>query len=128
MRRSRLYYLRDLSGKKARLQSKVRDLSELLSPEAVDQRDLAPEEVPEAEAETVPAEEVSAPVEGEGGLRGKARKRAKALEKVERMKKLGASEKKQTAIKEAQEARRAAEAAAAATKEAPPEKAPAEEK
>jgi large subunit ribosomal protein L19 len=128
VRRSRLYYLRDLSGKKARLQSKVRDLSELLSPEAVDQRDLAPEEVPEAEAETVPAEEVSAPVEDEGGLRGKARKRAKAREKVERMKKLGASEKKQAAIKEAQEARRAAEAAEAATEEAPPEKAPAEEK
>ena len=29
VRRSRLYYLRNLSGKKARLQSKVRDLSEL---------------------------------------------------------------------------------------------------
>jgi large subunit ribosomal protein L19 len=33
VRRSRLYYLRDLSGKKARLHSKIRDLSGLLSPE-----------------------------------------------------------------------------------------------
>ena len=35
MRRSRLYYLRDLSGKKARLHSKVRDLSGLLSEEDI---------------------------------------------------------------------------------------------
>ena len=33
MRRSRLYFLRDLRGKKARLRSKVRDLSELVAPE-----------------------------------------------------------------------------------------------
>lgn len=33
VRQSRLYYLRDLSGKKARLHSKVRDLSKLLSVE-----------------------------------------------------------------------------------------------
>ena len=33
VRRSRLYYLRNLSGKKARLQSKVRDLSELVAPD-----------------------------------------------------------------------------------------------
>ena len=33
MRRSRLYYLRDLRGKKARLRSKLRDLSSLLVPE-----------------------------------------------------------------------------------------------
>jgi large subunit ribosomal protein L19 len=34
VRQSRLYYLRDLSGKKARLHSKVRDLSKLLAVEA----------------------------------------------------------------------------------------------
>jgi large subunit ribosomal protein L19 len=33
VRRARLYYLRELRGKKARLRSKVRDLSALLSPE-----------------------------------------------------------------------------------------------
>ena len=33
VRRARLYYLRDLRGKKARLRSKIRDLSGLLVPE-----------------------------------------------------------------------------------------------
>lgn len=37
VRRSRLYYLRDLKGKKARLQSKVRNLSGLISEEEADQ-------------------------------------------------------------------------------------------
>jgi large subunit ribosomal protein L19 len=36
VRRSRLYYLRDLRGKKARLRTKLRDLSSLLVPEADD--------------------------------------------------------------------------------------------
>jgi len=36
VRRSRLYYLRDLRGKKARLRSKVRDLSGLISEEQAD--------------------------------------------------------------------------------------------
>jgi large subunit ribosomal protein L19 len=36
VRRSRLYYLRDLSGKKARLRSKVRDLTGLVSAEEAD--------------------------------------------------------------------------------------------
>lgn len=53
VRRSRLYYLRDLRGKKARLRSKVRDMSALVAPE--------PEEI-EAEiaaaVETVDASEV----------------------------------------------------------------------
>lgn len=38
VRRSRLYYLRDLTGKKARLRSKVRDISHLISPEEEDRR------------------------------------------------------------------------------------------
>ncbi len=116
VRRSRLYYLRDLTGKKARLQSKVRDLSELVSLEEVDQRDVVDDEVvaaPEAEAspETV---ETSAET---SALRGKARKRAKAREKVGRMKELSTSEAKRAAAKEAKEAKeakRAAEEAAAA--------------
>ena len=36
VRRSRIYYLRQLKGKKARLRSKVRDLSGLISEEAAD--------------------------------------------------------------------------------------------
>ena len=57
VRRARLYYLRELSGKKARLRSKVRDLSALLAPEASEPgtalaaADLAEQVVP-AEAET----------------------------------------------------------------------------
>ena len=55
VRRSRLYYLRDLRGKKARLRSKVRDMSALVAPE--------PEEI-EAEiaaaVETLPPEETEA--------------------------------------------------------------------
>ena len=38
VRRSRLYYLRGLTGKKARLRSKVRDVSHLISPEEEDRR------------------------------------------------------------------------------------------
>jgi large subunit ribosomal protein L19 len=36
VRRSRLYYLRGLRGKKARLRSKVRDLSALVAPDTLD--------------------------------------------------------------------------------------------
>jgi large subunit ribosomal protein L19 len=36
VRRARLYYLRDLSGKKSRLRSKLRDLSSLLAPAEAD--------------------------------------------------------------------------------------------
>lgn len=79
VRRSRLYYLRDLSGKKARLHSKVRDLSTLVSPEEL--------EAQSAESEVVVVE---APVEepkqkaGSDGPRGKARKKARARAKAER--------------------------------------------
>jgi large subunit ribosomal protein L19 len=38
VRRARLYYLRELTGKKARLHSKVRDISHLISPEEEDRR------------------------------------------------------------------------------------------
>ena len=74
VRRARLYYLRELRGKKARLRSKVRDLSGLISEEeaeaqeggtaAVALADPEPEEVvppePEAEATDAPAEEPEA--------------------------------------------------------------------
>jgi large subunit ribosomal protein L19 len=52
VRRSRLYFLRELRGKKARLRSKLRDLSGLVPEEGVDERAAAPVEpaAPEPEA------------------------------------------------------------------------------
>ena len=49
VRRSRLYFLRELKGKKARLRSKVRDLSALVAPSQSDPPDPA---AAEEEAET----------------------------------------------------------------------------
>ncbi len=62
VRRSRLYYLRDLTGKKARLRSKVRDLTGLVSEEESDGKaGVAPSDAaPEAVAEEVVAEEAVA--------------------------------------------------------------------
>lgn len=69
VRRSRIYFLRDRSGKKARLRSKVRDLSGLISEEEADAQNAgtaveaaaAEEAVAEEETETseeeAPAEE-----------------------------------------------------------------------
>jgi large subunit ribosomal protein L19 len=51
VRRSRLYFLRELKGKKARLRSKVRDLSALVAPGPSDPPDPAAAEE-EAEAQT----------------------------------------------------------------------------
>jgi hypothetical protein len=69
VRRARLYYLRELSGKKARLRSKVRDLSALLSPEEAEgpgtaieaelQEAVAEEGAGEPEAAAEPAAEAS---------------------------------------------------------------------
>jgi large subunit ribosomal protein L19 len=68
VRRARLYYLRGLTGKKARLRSKVRDLSRLISAEQADARagtaDAAARAAEVAEAPVEPvAEEVAAPAE-----------------------------------------------------------------
>ena len=63
VRRARLYYLRDLRGKKARLHSKVRDLSNLLSDEDQDAKDgvtpvtVAADPAPEETAEGAASEE-----------------------------------------------------------------------
>lgn len=57
VRRSRLYYLRDLSGKKARLHSKVRDLSGLVVDEP---EEVASDAADETDAEAAPAEDVAA--------------------------------------------------------------------
>jgi large subunit ribosomal protein L19 len=110
VRRSRLYYLRDLTGKKARLHSKVRDLSDLLSPAAADAPDTEVEEVAPPEPEVV--EEAPVAEQSDKKLTGKARKKAKAAEKVDRMKQLKSDEDARRKKKEADEAA-AAEAKAA---------------
>jgi large subunit ribosomal protein L19 len=59
VRRSRLYYLRDLRGKKARLRSKLRDLSALISEEEAEGVDHLGEGAEAVEADDeVPAEAV----------------------------------------------------------------------
>lgn len=117
VRRSRLYYLRDLSGKKARLHSKVRDLSGLISDEEGDAIANASglDEAAPAVEEAAPAAEAHAhghgkPAAEEGELKGKARKKAKADEKAKRMVVLEA-EAKARAEKKAREAEAAAKAA-----------------
>ena len=52
VRRARLYYLRDLRGKKARLRSKLRDLSGLVGEEGAG----TAAEAPPTSAEALPAE------------------------------------------------------------------------
>jgi len=116
VRRSRLYYLRDLTGKKARLHSKVRDLSDLLSPAAADAPDTEVEEVAPPEPEVV--EEAPVAEQSDKKLTGKARKKAKAAEKVDRMKQLKSDEDARRKKKEADEAAAAkAEAAEASAQE-----------
>lgn len=61
VRRSRLYYLRELRGKKARLRSKVRDLSALISEEERERREAEAAGANEAAAEPTPASEGSGP-------------------------------------------------------------------
>jgi len=122
VRRSRLYYLRDLTGKKARLHSKVRDLSDLVSPDesnsatSADEDLVAPpaEEVAEVETEAVASTETA----DKSGLTGKARKRARAKAKAERLKEGKAK---------AAEAKASAPEPEAATEEAPAEEAAVEE-
>lgn len=114
VRRSRLYYLRNLSGKKARLHSKVRDLSGLISEEeaeALANASDAPEAAPEVEAAPEATEEEAA--KGGKKLKGKALKKAKAAEKAERMKKLKVEEADRAAKKADEAASAEAEEAAA---------------
>jgi len=115
VRRARLYYLRDLTGKKARLHSKVRDLSGLLSDEEADalaNASTLDEAAPVVEE--APAEEAATDA-GDSKLRGKARKKAKAAEKAERLIVLKKQE-EERAAKKAKEAAAAAAAAEAAAK------------
>ena len=125
VRRARLYYLRDLSGKKARLHSKVRDLSGLISEEEAEAaaNASAVEEVAPEVADVAPEAE-----EGEKSLKGKARKKARAAEKVKRRVELDAEE-SQRAAKKAKEAEEQAAAEASEATEASAEEteAPAED-
>lgn len=59
VRRSRLYYLRELRGKKARLRSKVRDLSALVAPDELEPKEPEPaasEAAPETPDDEAPTE------------------------------------------------------------------------
>jgi large subunit ribosomal protein L19 len=123
VRRARLYYLRDLSGKKARLHSKVRDLSGLISEEAAEA--LADD----GTADEATPEVVEVAVDDSGGgasLKGKARKKARAAEKAKRRVERDDEASKREANKakeaEAQAAAEAKETAEASTEsEAPAE-------
>jgi large subunit ribosomal protein L19 len=55
VRRARLYYLRELVGKKARLRSKIRDLSGLISAEAADAAGTAAAALVDPNADVAPA-------------------------------------------------------------------------
>ena len=59
VRRSRLYYLRQRSGKKARLRTKVRDVSDLISDEEAEGGTAAEALAEPEEGDVVPAEEES---------------------------------------------------------------------
>ena len=110
VRRSRLYYLRDLSGKKARLHSKVRDLSGLISEEEGEGIANASDLDEAAPVEETAAEIHAKAAAAEGDLKGKARKKAKAEDKAKRMVVLEA-EAKARAEKKARDAEEAAKAA-----------------
>ena len=57
----RLYYLRDLRGKKARLRSKVRDLSGLVAPADSDPEPVEEPAAQETVAEAAAADEAETP-------------------------------------------------------------------
>ena len=119
VRRSRLYYLRDLSGKKARLHSKVRDLSGLMSEEDADALANA-SSLDEAAPEMLDAKSDGASEESaDTALKGKARKKARAAEKAKRRVELDAEESKRAAKKAKEaDAQAAAEAEAKAAADA----------
>lgn len=122
VRRSKLYYLRDLSGKKARLQTKVRDLSDVMSPAEAEAELKRLNEVPETAEAKVEKKAKSTGGKGDKKLKGKAAKKARAEEKAKRMAEL----KKEDEARAAKKAKAEAEQAAAEAAEAKAEEAAAE--
>ena len=112
VRRSKLYYLRDLSGKKARLQTKVRDLSDVMSPEDAEAALKKLNEVPEVAETKVEKKAKAEAAKGDKKLKGKAAKKARAEEKTKRMAEL----KKEDEARAAKKAKAEAEQAAAEAK------------
>ncbi len=108
VRRSRLYYLRNLSGKKARLHSKVRDLSGLISEEQADSLANADAALPAPVESEEAVGKDGAQEAGGKALKGKARKKALAAEKAKRRVELDKHEKVR-ADKKAQQAVESAE-------------------
>lgn len=120
VRRARLYYLRNLSGKKARLHNKVRDLSGLISEEEAEALANAStlEEAASEVEEAAPERALEAAEDGTS-LKGKARKKARAAEKAKRRVELDAEASQRAAknakkadLQAAAEAKQAAEASA----------------
>jgi large subunit ribosomal protein L19 len=116
VRRARLYYLRDLSGKKARLHNKVRDLSGLVSEEEADAVANAStlQEAAPAVADADTEAEDAAADQGGQSLKGKARKKARATEKAKRR----VDQDDKASQQAAKKAKQAEEQAAAEAKEA----------
>lgn len=115
VRRSKLYYLRDLSGKKARLTTKVRDLSDVMSPEEAEAALKKLNEVPEVSESKVDKKKAKAEAaKGDKKLKGKARKKALAEEKTKRMAELKKEDEARAAKKAKEEAEQAAAEAAEA--------------
>lgn len=115
VRRARLYYLRGLSGKKARLHSKVRDLSGLISEEeaeALANANTTGEATPEVV--DVAVDDAADAAGGGATLKGKARKKARAAEKAKRRVEVDTEASK----REAKKAKKAEEQAAAEAEEA----------
>jgi large subunit ribosomal protein L19 len=82
IRRSRLYYLRELRGKKARLRSKLRDLSGLISEEAASAKNAPPEAAGTAAAAAA-IEETAAEAAAPEAAEEAAPEAAEAPEKTE---------------------------------------------
>ncbi|UCE86160.1 MAG: 50S ribosomal protein L19 [Deltaproteobacteria bacterium] len=80
VRRSRLYFLRERSGKKARLRSKVRDLSALVGPEEGEPELEALVEAPEPEAASAEGA-AETPAAGDAAAEPEAEATAEAAEK-----------------------------------------------
>jgi len=112
VRRSRLYYLRDLSGKKARLRSKVRDVSDLISEEERDARSADEEAAGATKKGKKKGKAARAKKKAEKGETGVTKKARKAAAKKKKAAKKKAAKKKSSTKK------KATKKAAAAKKEA----------